>query len=53
TRHADLETQQDRFWSQSELDAWDALDDLGNYNNTDPYYQPDEGGDRYQGNNYQ
>ena len=34
------------------LDAWDALDDSGNYDDSDPYYRPDEGGDGYQGNDY-
>ncbi|ETW80181.1 hypothetical protein HETIRDRAFT_103325 [Heterobasidion irregulare TC 32-1] len=33
----------------TELDAWDALDDPGNYDDADPYYRPDEGGDGYQG----
>ncbi|ETW75043.1 hypothetical protein HETIRDRAFT_108308 [Heterobasidion irregulare TC 32-1] len=36
-------------WTRSELDAWDALDDPGNYDDADPYYRPDEGGGDYQG----
>ncbi|ETW82809.1 hypothetical protein HETIRDRAFT_416874 [Heterobasidion irregulare TC 32-1] len=49
TRRADLEARRNRSWTRSELDAWDALDDPGNYDDADPYYRPDEGGDGYQG----
>ena len=31
---------------------WDMLDNPGNYDDSDPYYRPDEGGDGYQGNDY-
>ncbi|ETW76454.1 hypothetical protein HETIRDRAFT_328675 [Heterobasidion irregulare TC 32-1] len=40
------------FWTQSKLDAWDTLDNLGNYDKADLYYWPNEGGDRYQGYDY-
>ncbi|ETW82512.1 hypothetical protein HETIRDRAFT_416663 [Heterobasidion irregulare TC 32-1] len=49
TRRADSEARRNRSWTRSELDAWDALDDPGNYDDADPYYWPDEGGDGYQG----
>ena len=41
-----------RTWTCAELNTWNTLDDPGNYDNSDPYYRPDEGGDGYQGNNY-
>ncbi|ETW85910.1 hypothetical protein HETIRDRAFT_414890 [Heterobasidion irregulare TC 32-1] len=49
THRTDSEARRNRSWTRSELDAWDALDDPGNYDDADPYYRPDEGGDGYQG----
>ncbi|ETW85113.1 hypothetical protein HETIRDRAFT_414227 [Heterobasidion irregulare TC 32-1] len=49
TRRTDSEARRNSSWTRSELDAWDALDDPGNYDEADPYYRPDEGGGDYQG----
>ncbi|ETW82707.1 hypothetical protein HETIRDRAFT_119486 [Heterobasidion irregulare TC 32-1] len=49
TRRIDSEARRNSSWTRSELDAWDALDDPGNYDEADPYYRPDEGGGDYQG----